>query len=314
MDKEMLKKAIEDKLEIINEQFGIIRNHSEKIPLIELDLLKENIRNIYELLLELEKENRPEIYFSLESNTQPESEKLKTIPETQTKPEPVQESEPESEHESEPEPEPEPKPEPEPVVMQPEYKKPEIQKAEEFSKKEEKAPEPEKKPEATHRFSMNLSEETAPDPNMPERNVPGISIQETTQQEPRQAAEDPKNDKNENENHEKAKLTTLDLFNEPSSTLADKLKDHTEKSIAEKLKENRVHDLKSHIGINEKFLFINELFDGNLRSYEESINRLNNCAAVSQAELILTELRLTHNWDMEENTARAFVDLIRRKF
>ena len=39
----------------------------------------------------------------------------------------------------------------------------------------------------------------------------------------------------------------------------------TDESVAEKQKHKKISDLKTAIGINEKFQFINELFDGNMK-------------------------------------------------
>jgi len=43
------------------------------------------------------------------------------------------------------------------------------------------------------------------------------------------------------------------------------------KTVADKLHRNPIKDLKAAIGINEKFLFVNKLFEGNLQNYSAAI-------------------------------------------
>ncbi len=118
-----------------------------------------------------------------------------------------------------------------------------------------------------------------------------------------------------NQPHEKYQRITFDLFSEGGgSTLADRLRDGQEKRIADKLQENKVADLRTTIGINDKFLFINELFEGNMRIYDEAIQRLNACTNMAQADLLLLDLKIVYNWESESPTVKKFVELVRKKF
>jgi len=69
----------------------------------------------------------------------------------------------------------------------------------------------------------------------------------------------------------------IDLFSGDNSGFSEKLKEAREKTLGLKMKGNHSGDLKTVITINEKFLFINELFDGNLRDYNESVETLAKC-------------------------------------
>ena len=62
-------------------------------------------------------------------------------------------------------------------------------------------------------------------------------------------------------------------------------------------------DLKDAIGINEKFLFINELFDGNLQDYSEALNKLNAFENLQSAENIFSvDLVTRYSWGDTINT------------
>ncbi len=114
---------------------------------------------------------------------------------------------------------------------------------------------------------------------------------------------------------EKYQRITFDLFSEGSgATLADRLREGQEKRIADKLQENKVADLRTTIGINDKFLFINELFEGNMRIYDEAIQKLNASTTMAQADMLLLDLKIVYNWDSESPTVKKFVELVRRKF
>jgi hypothetical protein len=115
--------------------------------------------------------------------------------------------------------------------------------------------------------------------------------------------------------HEKHQRITFDLFSEGGgNTLADRLREGQEKRIADKLQENKIIDLRTSIGINDKFLFINELFEGNMRIYDEAIQKLNASSTMAQVDLLLLDLKIVYNWDSESPTVKKFVELVRRKF
>ncbi len=57
MDKKIIKGLIDEKLEVIQDQFSIIKEYEGKIPVIEIDLLMTSIRDLYELVLSLQFEN-----------------------------------------------------------------------------------------------------------------------------------------------------------------------------------------------------------------------------------------------------------------
>lgn len=99
-----------------------------------------------------------------------------------------------------------------------------------------------------------------------------------------------------------------------------------EKSLNDVLKEERteisqvlenapVQDLRKAIGINDRFVFINELFFGNENLYDQSIKTLNRIDNLEEAESwIAQELKLKLNWDNETTAVQQFYKLVRRKY
>jgi len=101
---------------------------------------------------------------------------------------------------------------------------------------------------------------------------------------------------------------------EPS--IADTIaKTKSEKSVAHTMQHKPIKDLKDAIGINEKFLFINELFDGNLQDYSEALDKLNASQNLQTAEeFIRAELAIRFNWTDDSAHVKNFRDLVERRF
>jgi hypothetical protein len=77
---------------------------------------------------------------------------------------------------------------------------------------------------------------------------------------------------------------------------------------------NRVAvDIRSLIGINEKFQFINELFEGNVNEYTAAINQLNTYPSYQEAEAYLNSIKSIYNWKDEEPLVEKFLVIVGRK-
>ncbi|MBL7725795.1 MAG: hypothetical protein JNK27_16775 [Chitinophagaceae bacterium] len=99
-----------------------------------------------------------------------------------------------------------------------------------------------------------------------------------------------------------------------SESLNDKLK-QGKTELMEVLKEAPVKDLRKAVGINDRFLFINELFRGDENMYERSIKTINNFNIYAEAEYwISRELKVKLGWDSSTNTVQHFDQLVKRRF
>ena len=87
-----------------------------------------------------------------------------------------------------------------------------------------------------------------------------------------------------------------------------------EESVGEKLLHKKITDLKASIGINEKFQFINELFEGNMKEYNVAVNQINNFTSYEDVENYLADLRDVYKWNNENPIAVNFLDLVQRRF
>jgi len=108
--------------------------------------------------------------------------------------------------------------------------------------------------------------------------------------------------------------TGPDLFEAEEPAFSIKLKEAREKSLGPKIPSSKIDNLKSIISINEKFLFINELFDGNLREYNEAIDTLNEFTDLNLASDYLDSMRKKNFWDTGSQAFMKLTELIQRKF
>ena len=85
--------------------------------------------------------------------------------------------------------------------------------------------------------------------------------------------------------------------------------------VSHKLTEAAVKDLKKAIGINDRFLYINELFRGDEVMYERSIKTINSFSIWPEAEYwIRRELKTKLGWKDTEPTVIQFDQLVKRRF
>ncbi|MDP2723643.1 MAG: hypothetical protein Q8O72_12885 [Bacteroidales bacterium] len=109
--------------------------------------------------------------------------------------------------------------------------------------------------------------------------------------------------------------TTLDLFSSTESSLADRLTHQGEdKSLAGKMQQERLLNIRSAIGINEKFLFVNELFKGDLSRYNRVIDELNSMKTKEGADTYLLELRIEGQWPESLEAFQKLKEIVDRKF
>jgi hypothetical protein len=115
---------------------------------------------------------------------------------------------------------------------------------------------------------------------------------------------------------EKEKETTETAASESKEelTLNDRLK-QGKTELMEILRETPVKDLRKAIGINDRFLFVSELFRGDETMYERSIKTINNFSIYPEAEYWMNrELKVKLGWDENRETVKQFYRLVKRRF
>ncbi len=105
-----------------------------------------------------------------------------------------------------------------------------------------------------------------------------------------------------------------DLFSETAPSIGEKLSAQQDPSLADKMQQTQFIDIKSAIGINDKFLFINELFGGNLKNYNDSINRLNSIENPDEALAEIKNLQGEYNWKEENGALEKLISIVERRY
>ncbi|MBS1509817.1 MAG: hypothetical protein JST86_03200 [Bacteroidetes bacterium] len=99
-----------------------------------------------------------------------------------------------------------------------------------------------------------------------------------------------------------------------SASLNDRLK-QSSIDLGDSLTDAPIRDLKKAIGINDRFLYINELFRGDESMYERSIKTINSFSILPEAEYwIQRELKTKLGWSDHNETVKQFVQLVKRRF
>jgi hypothetical protein len=99
-------------------------------------------------------------------------------------------------------------------------------------------------------------------------------------------------------------------------SLNDKLKSSASyKEIGHSIKGAPIKDLRKAIGINDRYVFINELFRGDETMYERSIKTINSFNIYGEAEFwIKRELKLKLAWPDDHEAVQLFDELVKRRF
>lgn len=98
-------------------------------------------------------------------------------------------------------------------------------------------------------------------------------------------------------------------------TLNDSLKQTTQESLLDRHLKTRIENIRSAIPLNQKFVFINELFRGDNSAYHQALNELEQCTDFeSAAQLLKDNYAKSYGWTMEGEAEEAFLEIIERKF
>lgn len=321
----IIKEELRWLMEAINEQFETIAGYEDKIPIIEYDILMENIRKLYDDLRRLQRLN--------EMHLMPDQQELHTYQQSGTAPlTPVKTAEP-SEYQDSAKPSAQAiKPAQQVAAVKAEIPgstdaaghRPDHAGLRPGSPGQHKAvaagqPADDRSALSDYRQpAANASPDFTPDHIT---IIPAGTEETATDSKPDPAPaihvrfdKPPMNPKETSSAKKTAKTGEMDLFAMEEPTFSIRLQEAREKSLGPKVPADRIENLKNAITINEKFMFINELFDGNLREYNETIETLNGFKNLGQAADFLDLMRKKNFWDTGSKAFQRLRELLERKF
>lgn len=105
------------------------------------------------------------------------------------------------------------------------------------------------------------------------------------------------------------------LQNKPIPASINEIHATPKQEVSDTLMDTPIKDLKKAIGVNERFLYLNELFRGDESMYERSIKTINAFEIYPEAEYwIRRELKLKLGWNDNYQTVKQFDQLVKRRF
>jgi len=333
-NRNLLKEVISQTLGAINEQEAVIQKYEGRIPQIEIDLIQENIRRLYENFHLLDKINDGEVRnqkseiriekaVGIDAVAEPRGDDV-SFAETDTHDETTSGGNDLSVAEADTHNETEPPGEDTSVT--------------EMDSTDESEP----PGEDTSVTEMDSTDESEPqrgdtlladtdDINDDEIFIPKTSISigfETKQKPDNDTTTETTQPNIQPETHEivtKSDNGLLDLFaNQPltiadqyktnETTLHDSITNGEDDSVASKMQKIPINDLKSHIGINDRFRFINELFLASMKDYDEAIDQLNNYDNQPEAIEYFNKITERYKMDQDLDSFQRLKDFILRKY
>ncbi len=81
------------------------------------------------------------------------------------------------------------------------------------------------------------------------------------------------------------------------------------KDVSSSIKNRPLSDLRRAIGLNEKFMFIRDLFGGDSKVYEETVHFINKATSPEEVNKVLARFK----WDEKKEAVREFRELVERK-
>ncbi len=115
---------------------------------------------------------------------------------------------------------------------------------------------------------------------------------------------------------DKNQTNLIDEISTAPVSLNDKLAaNQSGDNLAKKLSMQPIADLKTAIGINQKFLFMNDLFKGEHDDFHKAIDNINNMDSINDAQAYISDsLMSKYDWDMDSVSVQNFLGLVERRF
>lgn len=293
MDVRRIHEEINTTLIQLEEQYSRILTYKDQIPTIEVDLVLKDVRDLYELFINLktvgELQRRAALASKITATESVAPIEVPSVPETKTEAEPVKVEAP----------------------------KVEASKAEEVKVE---APKVEEKPAADFQKTVEAKVDDKKEPAaqikpvvLPSENPPVVAPKVDLLQE-RQKDFVPTVRKIEFKPEPQAPDNKKESLFDKAASLYDKIAKPGDKTVAGQATRQPVSNIKGSIGINEKFAYLKELFKNNVNDYNEALDKLNNFDSYADAEDYFQELKAKYNWDPESKSFQGLADLLNRRY
>jgi hypothetical protein len=101
---------------------------------------------------------------------------------------------------------------------------------------------------------------------------------------------------------------------QPEAVPIKPIAEKTAEPIIPATQKKALPDLKSAMGINDKFQFTNELFKGNMQEFNIAIEQLNAADTLASALNYLKSMQPLYGWEEENETFKRLLNIIHRRY
>ena len=108
--------------------------------------------------------------------------------------------------------------------------------------------------------------------------------------------------------------TVSDIYKKEAIEINDQFSGKQESNVADKLQKTQTNDLMKAIDVNDKFLFIRELFNGNGSLFTEVVNTINEFPKITEAIEYFEEMKTKYRWKEESEAYKRMYALILKKY
>lgn len=104
-------------------------------------------------------------------------------------------------------------------------------------------------------------------------------------------------------------------FNQDQKTLNDGQTSGRNNTLLDYHQKSKIENIRAAISLNQRFLFINNLFSGNVEAFSHALDELEACSSFSDArDVMLKKYVPRYLWDVTSAEAEEFIDIVKRRF
>lgn len=114
-----------------------------------------------------------------------------------------------------------------------------------------------------------------------------------------------------------AKDSTInETFSEETPTINEKFESESQpSSIAEVHETEKISEIQKSISVNQRYMFLNDLFGGDGEVYETALIQVENCASFDDSvELLVQNYSKKFEWDMNSDEVKELLKVIFKRF
>ena len=110
-------------------------------------------------------------------------------------------------------------------------------------------------------------------------------------------------------------ISSIEVEPKELPDLNEQYAEEEDPSLSEQLRKQPIADLMTAIGLNERYLYANELFDGDIEAFREVVKILNEFGHKEQAlKYFKEQLIPTYEWDAKNVLVKALYLLVERRY